>query len=437
VAVIGPGADDLQPGDYSPKMQPGQLKSVLTGIQSSIGKNAKVNYALGCEFFSTENTDIENAVKMAMASDVAVLVLGDCSYSESEKRGRKTSGEGNDYASLILPGDQQKLLEAVCETGKPVILVLQSGRPYNLSYASEHCEAILVNWLPGQEGGFATADVLFGDFNPAGRLPMTFPRDVSQLPLYYNFKSSGRGYHYVDMKFYPLYSFGYGLSYTEFHYSDLKVEQKEDGTVEASATVTNIGDVEGDEVVQLYVTDMYASVKTRVMELKDFTRINLAPGESQEVNFKLRPYQISLLNDQMDRVVEAGDFKVMVGGSSPSYFAGDAIKHRVKYNNAEEGLSEMLNYKKAFEANFDISFERIEEKLNSNGRTVLVKVKNSGNLTDVGKLKMYVNGTQDEEIHHFELAPNQEKIIRFEIINPDAKNVTVSSKYKSISTVIQ
>ena len=437
VAVIGPGADDLQPGDYSPKMQPGQLKSVLTGIQSSIGKNAKVNYALGCEFFSTENTDIENAVKMAMASDVAVLVLGDCSYSESEKRGRKTSGEGNDYASLILPGDQQKLLEAVCETGKPVILVLQSGRPYNLSYASEHCEAILVNWLPGQEGGFATADVLFGDFNPAGRLPMTFPRDVSQLPLYYNFKSSGRGYHYVDMKFYPLYSFGYGLSYTEFHYSDLKVEQKEDGTVEASATVTNIGDVEGDEVVQLYVTDMYASVKTRVMELKDFTRINLAPGESQEVNFKLRPYQISLLNDQMDRVVEAGDFKVMVGGSSPSYFAGDAIKHRVKYNNAEEGLSEMLNYKKAFEANFDISFERIEEKLNSNGRTVLVKVKNSGNLTDVGKLKMYVNGTQDEEIHHFELAPNQEKIICFEIINPDAKNVTVISKYKSISTVIQ
>lgn len=434
IAVIGPGADDLQPGDYSPKMQPGQLKSVLTGIQSGIGKNAEVNYAKGCEFFERDNTDIENAVKTAMASDVAVLVLGDCSSSESIKNKTKTSGENHDYASLILPGDQQKLLEAVCEIGKPVILVLQAGRPFNLSYAAEHCEAILVNWLPGQEGGFATADVLFGDYNPAGRLPMTFPRDVAQLPLYYNFKTSGRNYHYTDMEFYPLYSFGYGLSYTQFHYSDLKVKQKENGTIEVQAKVTNIGEREGDEVVQLYVTDMYASVKTRVMELKDFTRITLAPGESEELNFRLTPYQISLLNDQMDRVVEAGDFKIMVGGSSPSFKARNKIKHSVKYRSPEEGVSQMLDYKKSFAADFEISFERIEQKLNSTRKTVFVKVKNSGNLTDAGKLKMFVNGKQDEKIHHFELSPNQEKVISFKITNAEAKNVTVSSKYKCIST---
>src|SRR5690606_29417688 len=132
-----------------------------------------------------------------------------------------TSGENHDLATLEFQGDQQKLLEAVIATGKPVILILQAGRPYNLSYAQANCKAILVNWFPGQEGGPATADVLFGDYNPAGRLPVTFPKHVGQLPLYYNFKTSGRRYEYADMEFYPLYKFGYGLSYTNFKYSNL------------------------------------------------------------------------------------------------------------------------------------------------------------------------------------------------------------------------
>jgi beta-glucosidase len=433
IAVIGPGADDLQPGDYTPKLQEGQLKSVLSGIKASVDKNTKVNYVKGCEFLSTEGATIDAAVKAALASEVAILVLGDCSTSESTRGIKKTSGESSDYASLILPGNQQKLLEAVCETGKPVILVLQVGRPYDLSFASAHCKAILVNWLPGQEGGLATADVLFGEYNPAGRLPMTFPRNVAQLPLYYNFKTSGRGYNYVDMSFYPLYSFGYGLSYAKFSYSDLKTTQNEDGTVTIQAKVTNIGKMEGDEVVQLYVTDMYASVKTRVMELKDFNRISLASGETKTVEFKLAPYQLSLLNDQMDRVVEPGEFKIMVGGHSPSFAAADKIKDSVGFKTPQDGVTGMLDYKKSFKADFVISFDHFGGKQANNKTSVFVKVKNTGNLTDIGKVTLFANGTQNEEVHHFELAPNQEKTVQFEVNQPDVKNVTVTSKYKCIS----
>ncbi|MBL4561700.1 MAG: glycoside hydrolase family 3 C-terminal domain-containing protein [Labilibaculum sp.] len=433
IAVIGPGADDLQPGDYTAKLQEGQLKSVLFGIHSLLGEKTKINYAKGCEFISDKGTDIEDAVKAAQASEVAILILGDCSTSEATQGVKKTSGEANDYASLILPGNQQKLLEAVCETGTPVILVLQSGRPYNLSYAAEKCKAILVNWLPGQEGGPATADVLFGNYNPAGRLPMTFPRHVGQLPLYYNFKTSGRGYNYVDMDFTPLYSFGYGLSYTKFNYSNLKINQKQDGSVEVQVTVTNIGDRDGDEVVQLYVTDMYSSVKTRVMELKDFTRVPLASGESRNVQFLLTPYQLSLLNDKMDRVVESGEFKIMLGGHSPSFVAADRIKDSVGFETSEDGLTTMLNYNQSFQANFGLSFDLIDQTSLSGETHVFVKVKNTGNLTDVGKLKIYVDGTQQEEVHHYELGPDKSKIVQFKLDGKPMKNIMVASKYKCIS----
>ena len=436
IAVIGPGADDLQPGDYTPKLQPGQLKSVLYGIKSSIDKNTKINYVKGCEFLSPDGADIENAVKAALESDIAVLVLGDCSTSESTRGVKKTSGEGNDYSSLILPGNQEKLLEAVCQTGKPVVLVLQSGRPYDLSYASTHCKAILVNWLSGQEGGLATADVLFGDYNPAGRLPMTFPRNVSQLPLYYNFKTSGRGYNYVDMPFYPLFSFGYGLSYTSFNYSDLKTTLNEDGTVKVQAKVTNVGKMKGDEVVQLYVTDMYASIKTRVMELKDFARITLKPGESELVSFFLTPYQLSLLNDKMDRVVEPGEFKIMVGGKSPSFVAADKIKNSVGFKTSGEGVNGTLEYTMPFAADFTISIGEIKENPVNRKKTVSVNIKNIKNLTDVGKVTMFVNGAQQEDIHHYELKPGEEKIIQFSMDKEtEIKNITFTTKYKSVTKI--
>jgi len=424
IAVIGPGADDLQPGDYTPKLQPGQLVSILSGIKAAANPSTKVLYEKGCDFTGDEHFESQKAIDAATKADVIVMVLGDCSTSEAIHGKTQTSGENRDYASLILPGKQQQLLEAVCASGKPVILVLQSGRPYNLSYAAEHCKAILVNWLPGQEGGPALADVLFGASNPAGRLPMTFPRSVAQLPLYYNFKTSGRSYDYVDLSFHPLYPFGYGLSYTSFSYSDLSTIQNSDGTVSVKARVTNTGKLQGDEVVQLYVTDMYASVKTRVMELKDFQRINLSPGESKEVNFTLTPYQLSLLDDNMDRVVEPGEFRIMVGGKSPSFKAGDKIKNSVGYASPVEGLISTLNYTASYKASFTLTPEAAKKG------SVGVTVKNTGNLTDIGRLTLYVNGEEKGDVRHFELEPGASKLILFPVSEHGAVNITFATKYK-------
>jgi beta-glucosidase len=438
IAVIGPGADDLQPGDYTAKLQPGQLQSVLSGIKKAVDTTkTQLIYEKGCGFTSLDDYSPEEAIAAAAKADAVVMVLGDCSTSEAAKGVKKTSGEGNDYATLILPGNQEKLLEAVCATGKPVILVLQIGRPYNLSYAFQNCKAILVNWLPGQEGGPATADVLFGDYNPAGRLPMTFPRDVGQLPLYYNFKTSGRGYNYSDMPYYPLYCFGYGLSYTTFNYSDLKAVINEDGTIEITATVTNTGKVKGDEVTQLYVTDMYASVKTRVMELKDFDRITLAPGEAKAVSFRLTPYQISLLDDQMDRAVEPGIFKISVGGKSPEYVAANNIKNSVGYKSSTDGLSAEINYTKPYKADFTISYGGISTDLITKKKVINVNVTNTGNITDVGKVTLYINGVQTGTGHHYELGPHQDKLISFDLDNvKDVHTAMFATKYKSIYRVI-
>lgn len=430
IAVLGPGADNLQPGDYTPKLRPGQLKSVLTGIKDAVSKQTKVLYEEGCDFTTPDGKSIPKAVKMASQADVVVMVLGDCSTSEATGNVEKTSGENHDLATLILPGKQQELLEAVCATGKPVILILQVGRPYNLSKASNLCKAILVNWLPGQEGGPATADILFGDYSPAGRLPMTFPRNVGQLPLYYNFKTSGRRYEYADMPYYPLYRFGYGLSYTSFEYSGLKMEEGKDGNVIVQATIKNVGQCAGDEVVQLYVTDMYASVKTRITELKDFARIHLASGQSEVVRFELTPYQLSLLNDQMDRVVEKGEFKILVGGVSPDYVAKDRIKDSLGYSDAKKGISGILNYTHDFSANFAISLFKVEENLLKNKKTIWIKVRNEGTIMDMGKIEMYVGDKRIDEDIHYELAPNEEKLIPFEVERNSADRIIFTTKYK-------
>ena len=434
IAVIGPGADDLQPGDYSPKLQEGQLKSVLTGIKAAVGSNTQVIYEKGCEFTNTENINLEKACAAALKSDVVVMVLGDCTTANQNKANYNTTGENHDYATLELPGRQRELLDAVCKTGKPVVLVLQVGRPYNITYAAENCRAILVNWLPGQEGGHATADVLFGDYNPGGRLPMTFPRHVGQVPNYYNFKTSGRRYEYSDMEYYPLYPFGYGLSYTTFKYSGLKNQVNADGTISIQADVTNTGTKKGDEVAQLYITDMYASVKTRVMELKDFERITLAPGETKTVKFTLTPYQLSLLNDKMDRVVEPGEFVINIGGKSPSYKAGDRIKNSVTYKSEAEGVSGKVDYPLSYAADFTLTFSGVEENLIYNKKRAMVRVKNTGNIMDVGKVRMFTDGVQSNEVHHYELAPNEEKIISFDLDKGmDIKEMTFVNKKKSVT----
>ena len=433
IAVLGPGANDLQPGSYTAKIRPNQLKSVLTGIYETVGKQAEIIYEKGCEFTGDDTSNIAKAVKAASRADVVIMVLGDCSTSETITNVRKTSGENYDCATLELPGKQLDLLDAVCATGKPVVLVCQIGRPYNLSKVSKLCKAILVNWLPGQEGGLATADVLFGKYNPAGRLPMTFPRHVGQLPLYYNFKTSGRRYNYADMTYYPLYRFGYGLSYTSFKYSDLNVTEKANGNVFVQVTVKNVGQREGDEVVQLYITDMYASVKTRITELKDFTRIHLQPGESQRIFFELTPYELSLLNDRMNRVVEKGEFKICVGGVSPQYVAEDyRIKDSVGYKDSNSGLSTILNYTHEFAADFDLSIAKVETDLEKEEKTLWVSVKNNGTLMDSGKIGMYVNGILTDEQIHYELMPGEEKQIPFKISLKDKKAVVFTTKYKAL-----
>ncbi len=251
--------------------------------------------------------EIKEAVKIAKKSDVAVVVAG------------IEEGEFRDRAYLTLPGHQEALIQEVAATGKPVVVVLIGGSAVTMNNWMDDVPAIVDAWYPGDEGGNAVADVLFGDYNPAGRLPITFPIHESQLPLYYNHKPTGRGDDYLNLSGKPLFPFGYGLSYTSFAYSDMIIEQPviaagESGTVRFK--ITNTGAYDGDEVVQLYIKDLYASVARPVMELKGFQRIHLKQGETKEVSFTITPEQLSMLNEAMERVVEPGDFRIMIGASS-------------------------------------------------------------------------------------------------------------------------
>jgi beta-glucosidase len=232
-------------------------------------------------------------------------------------------GESNDKAELTLPGSQQALLEAIHATGTPVVLVCVAGRPYAITWADENIPAILYAWLPAQEGGTAVADVLFGDVNPAGKLPMTFPRSTGQIPIFYNHKPSGgrSNWHtnYVDMSVKPLYPFGHGLSYSQFEYSDLQVSQKEaraNDILEIRFTLRNTGQVAGEEVVQLYLSDPVATVTRPVKMLKGFKRLALAPNEEKQICFKLDLRHLAFYNQEMQYVVEAGEIKLMIGSSS-------------------------------------------------------------------------------------------------------------------------
>lgn len=430
VAVIGPNADEVQLGDYSPGYLPGQLTSVLDGVKESVSEDTNVYYAEGCDHTKIDKSGFAEAVKAAQKSDVAIVVLGDRSGGVGEEK--NTSGENHDKAELIFPGVQQELLKAVTESGTPVVLVVVSGRPYTLEYSVENNPAILMAWLAGQESGKAAADVLFGDYNPAGRLPVTLPRSTAQLPLYYNFKTSGRRYEYADMEFYPRYRFGYGLSYTSFEYSNLETRGKSGGGFVVTADVKNTGEIAGDEVVQLYITDMYASVRTPVMQLKGFERIHLKPGQKKTVRFTLSPYDISLLNDKMDRVVEPGRFRVFVGGLSPSYSAGDHIKDSVGYENSAKGVNGDFNVSRKYAADFSIT--PADEPVN--GKLTAV-VTNEGNLTDTGEVKLYADGEYTGKNRRYELAPGKSKEIVFDIDSlENGAEVSLVGKYTQISNTV-
>lgn len=334
IAVIGPNADMMynQLGDYTAPQDRKEISTPLDGIKNAVSKSTKVNYVKGCAIRDTTQSDIAAAVKAAQQSEVVVLVVGGSSARDFKTKYIDTGaatvaqeenqilldmecGEGYDRNTLELLGDQKKLIEAVAATGKPLVIVYIAGRPLNMNLANDKADALLTAWYPGEQGGAAIADVLFGDYNPSGRLPVSIPRNEGQLPVYY---AQGKQRDYVEGPGTPLFHFGYGLSYTTFEYSDLQMApgNGQDVLQTVSCTVKNTGNREGDEVVQLYLQDVVSSVATPVMQLKSFEKITLKPGESKTVTFALGKDQLSLYNSQLQEVVEPGDFKVMVGPAS-------------------------------------------------------------------------------------------------------------------------
>lgn len=331
ISVIGPNADNVynQLGDYTAPQDTNQVITVLKGIKRAVSPTTIVRYTKGCAIRDTTQSNIDEAVNMAKMSDAVVLVVGGSSARDFKTEYLETgaaavsnkkeetipdmeSGEGYDRCTLTLLGDQEKLINALAETGKPLIIVYIAGRPLNMNNASQKADALLTAWYPGEEGGTAVADVLFGDYNPAGRLSVSVPRSVGQLPVYY---SLGKQADYVEGSSSPLYAFGYGLSYTGFEYSDLSIDQQVD-KVQLSCKVTNTGSFDGDEVVQLYVRDNVSSVATPSIQLKDFRRIFIKKGETKVITFTLTADDLSLYNQQMMRTVEPGEFTVMIGAAS-------------------------------------------------------------------------------------------------------------------------
>ena len=322
IAVIGPLADNKEEplGPWHTQGQAQDVVTVLQGIRSR-ASGSQVVYAQGAGVEDTSTAGFAAAVAAAKRANVAVLVLGE--------RG-DMSGEAASRSSLGLPGVQQQLLEALAATGTPVVLVLMNGRPLILEWASDHVPAILETWFLGVEAGNAIADVLFGDVSPSGRLPVTFPRVLGQVPIYYNHRNTGRPYKsslgimssgskYIDVPNTPRYPFGFGLSYTTFAYSDLKLSvprARVTDTVTATVTVANTGKREGTEVVQLYVRDEVASVSPRVRELKAFQRVTMKPGESRAVSLRVAVRDLWFIGLDMKPVVEPGTFRVYVGPNS-------------------------------------------------------------------------------------------------------------------------
>ena len=330
IAVIGPNADNRYNmlGDYTAPQEDSNIITVLDGVRAKLGKGA-VEYVKGCAIRDTANSNIDEAVAAALRADVAVVVVGGSSARDFRTKYIETgaavasadqvsdmeSGEGYDRATLDLLGNQIDLLKAIKATGKPLVVVYIQGRPLNMNWADQNADALLTAWYPGQEGGNAIADVLFGDYNPAGRLPISIPRHEGQIPVYYN-KKNPRGHDYVEMSSKPLYPFGYGLSFSQFEYSNLQVVQQDDHSFEVSVTVKNVSNFDGDEVVQLYLRDEFASTVQPVKQLKHFSRLFIKKGESQIVSFNLTSDDLSIVDSAMKRVVEPGSFVLMIGASS-------------------------------------------------------------------------------------------------------------------------
>ncbi len=350
VAVIGPLANTgaNMPGTWSVSADHANTQTLVDGMKEVLGKQVNITSHLGANlsddaalqerstmFGRTIPRDdrdpqllIEEALQLAQSADVIVAALGESS---------EMSGESSSRTDLNIPASQRRLLEALLKTGKPVVLVLFTGRPLTLSWEDQHVPAILNVWFGGTETGKAVADVLFGDVNPSGKLPATFPQNVGQIPLYYAHKNTGRPLaegtwfqkfrsNYLDVSNEPLYPFGFGLSYSKFDYSGLKLSHPElnsEGKLEVQVDVTNSGNYDGEEVVQLYIRDMVGSVTRPVKELKNFQKVFLKKGESKKVKFTITVEDLKFYDQQLKYIAEPGDFKVFIGGNSRDVISGD------------------------------------------------------------------------------------------------------------------
>ncbi|MBN1291597.1 MAG: glycoside hydrolase family 3 C-terminal domain-containing protein [Candidatus Latescibacteria bacterium] len=332
IAVVGPNAGDIHLGGYS--WEPRTGISILEGLKNKVGDKIKIRYSEGCKITKgiplwiqdeSELADpeenrklIKEAVKVAHGCDVVVCAVGG---NEATCREGWAQTHLGDRHSLDMVGEQNDLVKALAATGKPVVVILINGRPLSINWVNENVPAIIEGWYLGQETGTAVADILFGDYNPGGKLPITFPRSVGHLPAYYNHKPTISQNYLFETKE-PLFPFGYGLSYTTFFYSNLRVTPKEigpSGKAKVSVDITNTGKVEGDEVAQMYIRDVVSSVTRPVKELKGFERVTIKPGETVTVHFELTPGKLSFTNEHMERVVEPGEFKIMVGTNSKEY----------------------------------------------------------------------------------------------------------------------
>jgi beta-glucosidase len=328
IAVIGPNANCSLLGGYSGA--PKETVSVLKGIQNRLGNDVEIVYHEGCKItvggrweedkvvVSSKEDDrkmIKEAVEIAKDADVIVLAIGGNDQTSREAWSRKHMGDRTD---LSLFGLQDELVDALTETGKPVVAVLYNGRPLAITNVSEKATSILECWYGGQEAGTALAQVLFGDFNPGGKLPISFPRNAGQLPVYYNYKPSARrGYLFDDVN--PLYPFGFGMSYSTFKLENVRLTDESiatDGATSVSVDVTNTGDAEGSEVVQMYIRDKFSSVTRPIKELKGFKKVWIKPGETKTVTIEINEKSLAFFDIRMNYVVEPGEFEIMVGTSS-------------------------------------------------------------------------------------------------------------------------
>lgn len=333
IAVIGPNAITQKEllGNYIKKSF--EITSILNGIKSKVSEDTKVRYAWGCFRKRRSRLGEFLAKKIAEKSDIIILAMGLGQDFESEE---KRGGLDADRDSLSLPEHQIEFMKMIQDFGKPTILVVTNGSPLALNWAQRNVDAIVEAWYPGEKGGIGIADVLFGDYNPAGRLPITFPKSNDDIPPIEDYRMEDRTYRYSRKN--PLYPFGYGLSYSEFEYSNFSIASSElqvEDPLILSVEVKNVGPVKGDEVVQVYIQDLEASVKVPRWSLQGFQRIPLEPNQTETVQFKIKPRQLALISEEGKRVLEPGSFRVYIGGSQPDVVSEKLTGKKILFKNFE------------------------------------------------------------------------------------------------------